>query len=573
MVVMKKILVTFLFALFFIIPIKAFARENVDYWYIKNFDSYITVNKDSSLIIDEKITADCGNGIDKHGIFRVLPTVYVPESGKKINLHIDLISITDFSGKPYKYETISSRIANTISWKIGDPNVAVQSVNEYEIKYKIANGVRTENGSFDESYWNLNGNFWDIETDQFNAYITFPNGVNKENATINLYSGEFKTKDTDLASYKWDGDALQVSSMRTLAVGEGITASVTFPKGIVAPYVPSFIEKYGYLLTFLIPIAIFLLCLSLWRKYGRDPKINNTVVPEFEIPEKMSPMSLGMVYADGRLRSNFISATIVNLAVKKAIKIEEIPKKGMFSSIDFKLINLGVEKELNPDEKELLSDLFGGEKEILISDLKNEFYKNIPTLSSFVSSDLEKRRYLLAYSRTLQIVFIVFALAFMVSAFFVMFISGYLTLNMFIAGVIILIFSFIIPKRPIEGAKFNLRVRGLKLYIETAEKYRQKFNEKENIFERFLPYAMMFGVTKLWIDKMKSIYGEEYFNNYMPLWYVGSISHFDAVSFNSAINSMSSNMSSTISSSPSSSGSGGGGFSGGGGGGGGGGGW
>ena len=75
---------------------------------------------------------------------------------------------------------------------------------------------------------------------------------------------------------------------------------------------------------------------------------------------------------------------------------------------------------------------------------------------------------------------------------------------------------------------------------------------------------------------MKQIYGEEYFNNYAPSWYIGSvvgIHAFNPDTFTSNLNSMSSNMSSTLSSSPSSSGSGGGGFSGGGGGGGGGGGW
>lgn len=125
------------------------------------------------------------------------------------------------------------------------------------------------------------------------------------------------------------------------------------------------------------------------------------------------------------------------------------------------------------------------------------------------------------------------------------------------------------------------QIKGFKLYMDTAEKYRQKFNEKENIvpagrqvFEKFLPYAIMFGITKEWTKKMRRIYGEEYFNHYHPIWFVGpNFASFNADSLASEISSMSSHMSSTISSSPSSSGSGGGGFSGGGGGGGGGGGW
>ena len=96
--------------------------------------------------------------------------------------------------------------------------------------------------------------------------------------------------------------------------------------------------------------------------------------------------------------------------------------------------------------------------------------------------------------------------------------------------------------------------------MNTAEKYRQRFNEKENIFEKLLPYAMVFGITKIWISKMKIIYGEDYFSTYHPVWFTGAaMAAFDADSFNTAVNNLSSNMSSTISSSPSSSGAGGGG--------------
>ena len=75
-----------------------FARENVTDWYIKDFDSRIIVRSDSSLEITEKITADCGRGVDKHGIFRVLPES-VNVDGKIIRMPVKLISITDFNGK------------------------------------------------------------------------------------------------------------------------------------------------------------------------------------------------------------------------------------------------------------------------------------------------------------------------------------------------------------------------------------------------------------------------------------------------------------------------------------------
>lgn len=130
------------------------------------------------------------------------------------------------------------------------------------------------------------------------------------------------------------------------------------------------------------------------------------------------------------------------------------------------------------------------------------------------------------------------------------------------------------PKRTAEGAKLIGRVRGFKLYLDKVEKYRQQVLEKQNTFEKMLPYAILFGMTAQYIRKMKSIYGEDYFSSYHPAWYYyGTLGTFNVDQFSSQISNLSSSMASTISSSPSSSGAGGGGFSGGGGGGGGGGGW
>jgi uncharacterized membrane protein len=128
------------------------------------------------------------------------------------------------------------------------------------------------------------------------------------------------------------------------------------------------------------------------------------------------------------------------------------------------------------------------------------------------------------------------------------------------------------PKRTLKGAELNWRVKGFKLYMKTAEQYRQQFFEKENIFEKLLPYAMIFNMTKEWVKKMRDIYGEDYFKTHVPAWYVGTIAAggFDIDSFASHVDSLSSSISSNVGGP---SGAGGAGGAGGGGGGGGGGGW
>src|SRR5438045_6533251 len=84
------------------------------------------------------------------------------------------------------------------------------------------------------------------------------------------------------------------------------------------------------------------------------------------------------------------------------------------------------------------------------------------------------------------------------------------------------------------------------------------------LFEKYLPYAMAFGVEEQWARAFKDIYKEP------PQWYSGGTGPFNALNFSQSISKMSNAAASSMSSSPSSSGSGGGGSSGGGSGGGGG---
>ena len=285
-------------------------------------------------------------------------------------------------------------------------------------------------------------------------------------------------------------------------------------------------------------------------------------------------MEMGEVITNGRLSTNHISAGIINLAVNKVIKIEKLENK------DYKLTLLKKEaRDISETEGLLIDQLFEGKEAVMLSKLKNKFYSQLGTFEDSIKKKLENEKLVGGSSNCLRIVFVIIA-AIIFPGVFISFIWWILALNLLLTSIIFIVFAIIIPRRSIEGAKMMRKIEGFKLYMKTAEKYRQQFNEKENIFEKYLPYAMILGITGLWIEKMKKIYGEDYFNTFHPIWFVGpGFEHFDAGSFDNAISSLSSNMSSALASSPSASGSsgwsggGGGGFSGGGGGGGGGGGW
>jgi uncharacterized membrane protein len=569
---MSRIIVLFFLLGMFLQPSGIFARTNVTDWYIKDFSSEIVVNKDSTLDITETVTADCGNAVGKHGIFRILPTLLTIGNTKTV-MPVELFSITNQNGQALKYTTTND--TGTVTWKIGDPDVTVQGTSIYRLHYLVKNVIRFDDPKFDELYWNLNGNFWDLQTDHFRASITFPQEINSQNATVDYYAGSLGAKSKDMAAFRWSAsNVLEFESTRMLDVRQGITASVIFPKNIFTPYQPSFWEMYGKYLFQLIPLIIFIICFILWWKYGKDPKVDKAIIPEYEAPGNLSPMELGMLMTNGKFDNRYLTAEIINLATKKLIQIKKEDKKIIFfNTTDYNIskeTNVAGEKPLTEAQKLIMDKMFEKGAAVKLSSLKNNFYKSVKKIKDSVYASLSDKQLIvkagLKIGNTLKITGLILIA---VSIYLDLLPAG-LRIAELNSGVIILLFSFIMPKRTPAGAELNWEIKGFKLFMKTVDKDRAVFYEKENIFEKFLPFAIVFDMTKLWVQRMKEIYGEEYFTTYAPAWYIGNAGTFDADSFSSAIESLSSSIASNTSAP---SGSGGGGGAGGGGGGGGGGGW
>lgn len=556
--------------LLFSFPVQA--REDVTDWYIQDFRAEFVVAADSTMTVTEWITADCGTLPDKHGIFRVLPTVAKTPEGE-ISTPVELVSITDFSGKAYPFTTTENKSDDTITWKIGDPDKTVTGVNEYKIVYQVRNVIRDQ-GGFHEWYWNVVGNFWELPIDSFQATVKFPEGVSQKNSELNLYSGGLGNKENTVAKVRWDDErSLAVTANRGLFPKEGVTLSVTFPTNIFTPYQFSWWELYGDYLWFLIPVIMFVYLYRMWRSYGDDPAWDKPTIPEYELPTGLNALTAGSLLQNGRISSEHITAALIELAVKGVLTIREQTEKVlMFNKQEFFLEKHVPATFLSTPEQQLLLDtVFATGDTVKLSDLKHKFH---PILGEITKKSLEaliEKKLVERSGFTYRNIFVGIGI---VGVFLIGFLGGFgwqaiaalaLTLVLFIG------FGLLMPKRTALGVETVAKLKGLKLYMETAEKYRQQFHEKEGIFETLLPVAILFGITKEWIKKMEAIYGPEYFSNYHPAWFVGSLdTNFNVESFTSIMEHVSSSIAANMGTSSGASGSG---SSGGGGGGGGGGGW
>jgi uncharacterized membrane protein len=142
--------------------------------------------------------------------------------------------------------------------------------------------------------------------------------------------------------------------------------------------------------------------------------------------------------------------------------------------------------------------------------------------------------------------------------------AGLLGVAIIVVGLVALAVARIMPAKTAAGAELLRRSLGFRHYMEVAEKERQRFAERENIFSEYLPYAIVFGCVDRWARAFKDIDMSAQTSS----WYAGS-GPFNAGILSSSLQGFSANLGSAISSTPGS--SGGSGFSGGGAGGGGGG--
>jgi len=317
-----------------------------------------------------------------------------------------------------------------------------------------------------------------------------------------------------------------------------------------------------------------------YRKKGRDPHGRGVLVPQYDPPDKLLPAEIGSI-VDERVDMRDLTSTIIDLCVRGYLKIKVLPKTQglLFKTDDYELIKLDKGKPgdrgLSEFEKMFIEKIFGGSSTKKISDLQNKFYADLPALKDSLYKNLVDKGYFPVSPGAVRKKYFIKALLLIFGGWFLMFAeiaifrTGY-SFFISINGWLSLLFAYFMPQKTKKGVEAREHILGFKHYMEIAEKERLKFQEKENIFYEFLPFAMALGVADKWSNAFKDIYKEP------PQWFVGYAGPFSPTAFTHSLNSVSGSIGSSFASHPSG-GSGGsgfsGGFSGGGGGGGGGGSW
>jgi uncharacterized membrane protein len=569
-------------------------------WDIKNFDTTIQINKDSTIDVNEKIVVDFSRE-QHHGIYRLIPIKYVDTEGKNSQIPIHVSSITDENGKAINYSV--SDEDEYLNIKIGDPDVYVNTLITYNISYKAERAIGNYD-AYDEIYWNATGDKWEVPIENATATIKMPQKIDAASLKATCYTGSYgsreqncKSEIIDGATIKYTASAGNNSSTPALSSMQGLSIVGGFPKGIVDPTPPSeeeiFAQAPWYIKIFLffiynwgllIPVGVGILMAYFWYTKGRDPSTGKTaIMPFYTAPDNLKPSEVGTII-DESVDIRDITSAIIDLAIKGYLQINEKKEKTLiFNTTNFSFKLLKPEYTTDPTleeyEKKILNGVFKGNTERDLNDLNNEFYKCLPDIKKRIYESLVKKGYFPSDPDTIRSTYLVIGSILLFGPLFLMgglvtFLPWSIIVGIIISGIIITGCAKFMPARTLRGAETRYKILGLEEYIKTAEKDRIKFQEQENIFEKILPYALALGIAEKWTKAFEGIYKTP------PNWYRSNdpnfLNNFNTFYFLNSINSLSSGMSTSFQSAPRSSGSGfssGGGFSGGGGGGGGGGAW
>lgn len=588
----------------------SFVFKSVNNFTISDFTADYYLDKDSSgrstLKTVENITAEFPQYDQNHGIERYIPMKYDDHS---VNLKIE--SIKNEKGGNINYSLKKSN--DNLVIRIGDSDKYVHNTMKYVITYTQRDVTRHfSDTDSDEFYWDINGTGWPQHFSSITARLHLGTGIAKSlNDKQSCYYGRFG--DANQCELVRDDDVF-TATVTKLKPYENVTIAVGFKSNTFSDYKVSLaelIEKYIVKIEIFIAILVFLILTLIRFTLGGDAPGRGTIVPEYLPPENEDIATAAVLR---KCKKTWSTAIIIGLAVGRKIQISDNGDKKARKKI-YTLKLLSIDK-LSRGEFLVVQALFGY-KLVIGSEYVIKPHKNDPVLAKWLFDsfneikmqvDLDgyysenvkanKLMSIILYSTIAQMVLAAFvyqlnedSMKFIAMTAIISFISGIIIKNSY---------------KPLseKGRKLSDYLKGLEMYIKTAETDRINFLQSPQgalkgsvdvndsgailqLYERVLPYAVLFGIEKKWTETLSQYYQGQ---NSNPYWYNTSDS-FDSSSFRSAMSNFTSsvgNSSSYVSSSllselsssgssssswSSSGGSSGGGSSGGGGGGGGGGGW
>ncbi|MCS6844923.1 MAG: DUF2207 domain-containing protein [Caldilineales bacterium] len=502
----------------------AWAQDKRLYW--ERYDVEITILPSGDFRVVETQELVFTGGSFTYGV-RFIPTDYVTGiSDVRVRDGDGTEYQNSFSAEPYTFST--SQVGNEFNIRYTFP--PTDDRRTVIIEYTVSGGLLYYPGG-DQLVWKAVPADPEFPIRRASVTVRLPPGVTVDNYDATGPRGEATLLD--------DGNAVRFETTEVMQGGPDFAVRVQWPHGVVAGEPTAWQQELDRLerikpianvtalfLTLFLSIAGPLGLYLLWYRKGRDAVVK---LPAEWIPEPPGDLPPGMVgtLVDERADMKEVVATVVDLARRGALTVVEEAKPGAMgigTRRDYIYRRASKVLPMRPYERRLVEKMFGDKQEVRLSDLQNTFYTYVAgiqrelyeavTEEGFFDANPEKVRS--RYARYSVLTMLIAAVVACVAFAALIQYTGLafcVPIPLVLAAVGLAVLSRHMPRKTAKGAEEAAKWLAFKRYLENIEKYTQ-VAEATDLFDKYLPYAIAFGLDDEWIRKFSQV------ETPAPPWYV-----------------------------------------------------
>jgi uncharacterized membrane protein len=413
------------------------------------------------------------------------------------------------AAQTYSVQRAASDALITLTWYFPATTNATRT---FTLRYTARGAIR-QTASVDEFYWTF------VEADReyaiTNARVVLHLPASFEPSRLNAFEN----------ARVLDGNTIEFTRA-DIAPNSAWNVRAQFPHGAIGASAPKWqtIEEQQPIYNLISLVVAILVSLGgalgfylLWFVRGRD-RTRGIIAEFYTTPPDNIPPGMAGALIDECVDQQDLVATLVDLARRGFIRISEL-------TVGIPVYNR-VEADptgLRVYEKTLLEKIFKQGDQVYVSGLRHEFSRARAALQDVVYYEMVGAGWFTAHPGRARATFagigcaatlLIGVCGFFAYAFVAEFAPFAVCVWLALLGIAVLplIVSPFMPKRTALGTTLAAKVRAFKRYLERIDKYTQ-IEEAKDQFEKYLPYAIAFGLEKSWVQKFAAV------DTPAPEWY------------------------------------------------------
>ncbi|HEY6736643.1 MAG TPA: DUF2207 domain-containing protein [Candidatus Saccharimonadia bacterium] len=522
---------------------------------VTDWQSAVTLNSDGSATVRETIHYNPEDA-SHHGIIREIPGALAGIDGSSYFYAVKLQSVTDARGASLPLaENRQNR--RGLYLKIGSSGTYLDAGDHtYVITYTLK-PVVTRTANADRLSLNIIGPNWRVPVQTASATITLPRNVSP--ASLACYTGSGTTHDCTITQTA--PNTISLSTDRPLDAYAAFTADLSLPSLGLGAYLeadkPLPFSTLERLTLALLGLALLVVMAGggwlVWRWLRQwQARRRQTIIAIYEAPAGLSPAHMSVLESPAADVAD-ITATLIHLAVRGFLKIEQTKAKTWYRQASYRLTRLPQAGQLAPFENTLVDAIFLGAATVDLDNLATKrphLSEAIRQFRRMIGQDLANAKYFwvsptgwLGGARAVAglaaaiLAVVVGAIVASGESNSELGMAGLAALSLGLAAVFLALCRRA-SGRTATGNQQWAHIRGFKWFLEVTEKDRLNFTDAPEktpeLFSKMLPYAIALKVEKQWAKQFAGI-------DVSPAvggWYVGYVAgSFSADAFTGSFSS------------------------------------